>query len=144
MIVGPTAYQMTAQEGRLRSPQRTLKLVINLITNEKTGLESISFSRKQDFLYNARWQILDNTISLLLLLCCFYLLKELPYMQCPGFFGKCSSNLSSGFLLITSQDRLQRTGGKVWLNRRNFIWAMTKGKRRCLPPTIRGPWLGFS
>jgi len=67
-----------------------------------------------DGLYNVHWQILYNTIPFsFYLLCCFYLLKELPYTESLGFLREYSGGLSSGPLLTTSRDRPRRTGGKV-------------------------------
>jgi hypothetical protein len=105
--------------------------------------ECTIFSCEQDPLYNVHWPILYNAIPPLLLLCCFYLLKELPYTESLGFFGKYSGSLSSGLLLTTSRDRPRRTGGQVCISKRNFMSTMTKVKRRCFPPTVQCPGLGF-
>jgi len=65
-------------------------------------------------------------------------------MEPPGFFGGCSGSLSSGLLLKISRDRPRRTGGKVWINKQNFVLTMmTKDKPRCLPQNIQCPGLGF-
>jgi len=75
--------------------------------------ECTMFSWEPDLLYNVHWRILYNTTSPLFLICCFYLLKELPYMESLGFFGEYLGGLSSGLLLTTSRDRPRRAGGKV-------------------------------
>jgi len=75
--------------------------------------------------------------------CWFYLSKQFRSMQSPGFFGKYSSNLSPSLLLTTSQDRLRKAGGKVWILRWSFIWTMIKVMQRCLSPTSRTRCLGF-
>ena len=64
-------------------------------------------------LYNVHWPIYYDTIPPLLLSCCFFLLKEVPYTESLGFFGEYSGILSSGLLLTMFQDRPRRTGGKV-------------------------------
>ena len=89
----------------LRSPQRTLKPVINPMSGRTLINECIIFSWEQELLYNLRWPILYNTIPPLLLLCCFYLLKALPYMVPLGFFGEYSGSLLSGLLLTTPWGR---------------------------------------
>jgi len=49
----------------------------------------------------------------LLLLCCFYLLKELLCTESLGFFGEYLGSSLSGLPLTTSRDRPRRAGGKV-------------------------------
>ena len=106
--------------------------------------ECTIFSKEQALLYNFHWRMLYNATPPLLLICCFCLLKELPYMVSLGFFGEYSGGLSLGLLLTTSRDRPRRTGGKVWINKWNLMSRMTKIKRRCFPSTVRCPGLGLS
>jgi hypothetical protein len=97
---------MTVEAGGLRNLQRTQEPVI-------IPIGRIICSWEQEQLYKIHWPILYNTIPPLLLLCWFYLLKALSYMESLGFFGENLGNLLSGLLLTTFRDRPQRTGLKV-------------------------------
>jgi hypothetical protein len=133
---------MTAEEGKSQSPQRTLEPVINPMYNRSTTSNAL-FSHASKTCYNTFIGQFFTTPTPLLLSCCFCLQKELPYTESLGFFGEYSGSLSSGLLLTTSRDRPRRTGGKVRINKRNFMLTMTKVKRRRFPPTFQRPGLGF-
>jgi hypothetical protein len=117
---GSNCLRSPRKGGRLKTLQDTLRHVVYDQSGRKSSNALFSHAHQNCYMY-VRWPTLYSTIPPLFLLCCFYFLMELRYLEDLGFFGEYSGNLSSGPLLTTSRDRPPRAGGKVPVKTLNFM-----------------------